>query len=203
MVSEIFLSPIAYLKVIMHSYRFWNNNINENKRFFIYGVLIGYFEKNKRYITNYIPLLHSKSIIDFERKHSIFMKIDKINQELIMQQNPDYVLGWVRSINKEDVEITPIDKKNQIYLQTAYNKKAVSLFVLIPNLEYDWGITFRAFDSLISEIDESSQMYDIEWEFDEPEKISDLFDILKHLHSVKNKNKPLIMEYKEVFVKSN
>ncbi|MHA1341148.1 MAG: hypothetical protein ACTSRZ_12780 [Promethearchaeota archaeon] len=201
MVTEILLSPVAYLKILMHSYRFWNENIKEKKRAYIYGVLIGYVEKDIRYITNYIPLLHSKYDIDLERKHSIFMKIDKINQEMAMQQNPDFIIGWVKSLNKEDVVISPIDKKNQIYLQTAYHKNAITLFLLIPTLEYDWGISFRSFDSLLSEIDESSLMYDLDWNFDEPEDIDDLFGILKHLHLVKEKKIPLIKEYKEVLLK--
>ncbi|MHA1820338.1 MAG: hypothetical protein ACTSU2_08050 [Promethearchaeota archaeon] len=195
--NDVMLDPVCYLKIIMHTKRFWNDKIPENKRQFIYGVAIGYVEEGVRYLVDYIPLFHSKHPLDFEKKHSIFMKLDKINAELANSEEPDQILALVHSVNEDELNVTEVDKKNQLYLQTAYNANAVSLFVLIPNLAWDFAIETRGYIDLLCTLDMNSIMADLNWDFDEIIDIDDLFDLVRDLTT---KKKPIIKEYGEVII---
>ena len=64
-VNDVLIDPIAYLKILQHTKRFWNDKIPEEKRQFIYGALSGYVEDGVRYVLDYIPLFHSKHELDF------------------------------------------------------------------------------------------------------------------------------------------
>jgi hypothetical protein len=199
--NDVLISPIAYLKIVMHTKRFWNTTIHEEKRNFTYGVLTGYVENGVRNVIDYIPLMHSKHEIDFEKKHSIFMKINNLNQDLAKLVNKDYIIGWVRSSNKEDAEITTVDKKNQLYIQTTYQKNAVLVVVLNNSLDYDWAISTWGYEGLISTLDQnSSLMINLNWEFDELENLDDLFTLLKDLNVANNTKRPIIKEFKEVLM---
>lgn len=198
--NDVLISPIAYLKIVMHTKRFWNPTISEEKRSFIYGVLTGYVENNIRNIIDYIPLMHSKYLIDFEKKHSVFMKINNLNSDLSKLAYKDYIIGWVRSSDKDDAEITSIDKKNQLYLQTAYCKNAILIQVLNNSLDYDWAISTWGYEGLISTLDQNSLMINLNWEFDELENIDDLFDLLKELNIAYTTKRPIIKEFKEVLM---
>lgn len=198
--NDVLISPIAYLKIVMHTKRFWNPTITEEKRSYVYGVLIGYVENNIRNVIDYIPLMHSKNEIDFEKKHSVFMKINNLNSDLSKLVNKDYIIGWVRSSNKDDSEITAIDKKNQLYLQTAYCKHAILIQVLNNSLDYDWAISTWGFDGLISTLDQNSLIVNLNWEFDELENIDDLFDLVKDLNVAYTTKRPIIKEFKEVLM---
>lgn len=200
-IAEVKLNPAAYLKIILHTKRFWNEKIPDERRNLIYGVLIGYCEDDVRYILDYIPLFHSPFELDLEKKHSLFMKMDSLNQDLATKEVHDYIVGWVRSVNTDYPDITVVDKKNQIYLQTAYQEQAVTMFVLIPTLSYDFGISIRGFVDPISTLDNNSLLIDFDWKFDEPIDIDDLFWIVKDLYDTSQTNKPLIKEYKEVSIK--
>ncbi|MBD3350247.1 MAG: hypothetical protein GF364_02060 [Candidatus Lokiarchaeota archaeon] len=197
---DVILNPVAYIKILMHTKRFWNENINEKKRALAYGVLTGYVKDKVRHITDYIPLLHSKYEIDFEKKHSIFMKIDSLNQDLARQAYRDYIVGWVKATNSDDVDVTRTDKKNQLYLQTTYNESAVTIFILIPLLEYDWGISVRGFIDPISTLDLNSLVIDLDWDFDDGADIDRILDLLRDLHKIKKNKSTLIKEYKEVTI---
>lgn len=199
-IAEVKLDPAAYLKIIMHTKRFWNEKIPDERRNLVYGTLIGYVDEGVRYILDYIPLFHSPYELDLEKKHSLFMKMDSLNQDLASQEVHDHIIGWVRSVNTDYPEITSVDKKNQIYFQTAYHPEAVTAFVLVPTLDYDFGLSIRGFVDPISTLDTNSLLIDFEWEFDEPLDIDDLFWIVKDLYDSSQTNKPLIKEYKEVLI---
>jgi hypothetical protein len=200
--NDLLIDPVAYLKIVMHLKRFNNETLPEEKRQQIYGVLVGYVDEkeNIRHVINYIPLLHSPLELDFEKKHSVFMKIEKINKQLLEEQEPDYFVGWVRSTSKEEIAITDTDKKNQLYLQTAYEKDAVLIIVSIPSLEYDNGIEVKGYVDKIFTLDNSSILADLNWDFDDTADIDSLFTLLKDIHKIKGTKLPIIKEFGEISI---
>ena len=195
------IDPIAYLKILLHTKRFWNDTIPEEKRQYVYGALVGYVEEGVRYVLDYVPLFHSKNELDFEKKHSFFMKLDKLNKNLASQEEPDYIVGWIRSSNKDELEISEIDKKNQIYLQTAYQDKGILITVLIPTLEYDYGIEVNGFIDEIYTLDTNSILAGLDWDYDEIADVDELFKMVVDLDSKRGKSTPIIKELGEVSIK--
>jgi hypothetical protein len=185
--GEVKLSPLAYLDIFRHCTAKATDTAN------IFGLLAGTLDEGVLLIKSYIPLSNANNAIDFEKIHQIFQNIDQFNQE---HHDSDYVsdeiVGWVRSFSTEDFQITETERKNQVYLQTAYCDKGVALF--IPKTGDQYGMQLKFFKDPITEIDLTSQFEDIDWNFGEIEDLDDLFSLIIELNQKRKDKAPLIEE---------
>ncbi len=201
MVNNIKLEPVAYLQIFKHVKM---NHMQTEKSAqsedpleeypLMYGLLIGYVEENTVIVTEYVPLFRSPQPVDFEIKHPIFHVVEETNEELY---DPNYlsdqVVGWVRSALDEDVICTGLDIKNHLYIQTAYNSQGVCL--LLPASGDQYLMEFRTFKDRLCELDESSQLTEIDWDFKNVEDIDRLFELVPQIYAARRGSKPLTEEY--------
>ncbi len=185
---EIKINPLAYLKIYKHSKRYARDDR------FIYGLLTGYIEEGKVYPQDYLPLSHSyQQPIDFELKHEIFHQIESFNQA---HYDPEFIydqiVGWVRTTKPGNTQPNETDKKNQIYIQTAYCDQAIAMF-LPPNAD-QYEMSIKKLKGELPEIDKESRFEEVDWNFGEIEDIDNLFQLVIDLQTGRKKEKPLIQE---------
>lgn len=193
---EIKLSPLAYLDIVRHIIRFNHENIPEKERQMVYGLLVGFVENGIPHITKYLPLLHSQSALDFEMNHGVFRFADKFNAD---HHDPKYlsdeILGFVRSFSTENIEIGGIDKKNLLYFQTAYSDSAL-LFALNSSAD-QYSMQIKHYHGVLPELDESSELEDVSWNFSDIEDLDELFKMVMQIQINRETKSPLIKEVNE------
>ncbi len=192
MSQEIKFSPIAYIDIVRHIQRFNHEGFAENDRRMIYGLLVGRVEDSTPCITKFIPLLHVASPLDFESNHQIFQIADKYNSD---HADSDTIMGWVRSYPSENITISSVDKKNLLYFQTAYSDAAVML--AFDNTGDQYAMQVKHFNAPLPEVDESSELEDIAWNFSDVEDLDDILKIIINIQRNRETKGPLIKEFNE------
>jgi hypothetical protein len=194
--TEIKLSPLAYLDIVRHVIRFNHENIPEKDRQNVYGLLVGFVENGIPYITKYLPMLHSPTPIDFEMIHQIFRYADKYNTDHHdAKYISDEILGFVRSFCSENIEIGGVDKKNLLYFQTAYSDSA--LIFALNNSADQYSMQIKHYHGALPELDESSELEDVSWNFNEIDDLDELFKMVLQIQTNREAKAPLIKEASE------
>jgi hypothetical protein len=185
-VSDLKFSPIAYLDIVRHIQRFNHEGTPDAEKRLVYGLLIGHVEENAPLITKFIPILHTPSPLDFETNHQFFQIADKYQ---------DDVIGWARSYPSDNLTISPIDKKNLLYFQTAYSEASVMLAFDSTGDQY--SMLVKHFKGPLPELDESSELEDMAWNFSDIEDLDDIFKVVFNIQQNREEKKPLIKELNE------
>jgi hypothetical protein len=198
MSPEIKLAPLAYIDIVRHIQRFNHENVPVEQQQTLYGLVAGRVVNGNPTITKYFPLLHinKDSVLDFESHHEFFKFSDKFNADHFNPKfTSDEILGWVRTFPAENFGLGNQDKKNMLYFQTAYNENAI--FIALDHTGDQYQMQMKHFKGPLPELDETTEIEDISWNFGEIDDIDDLFSTVLQIQSSRDQKAQLIKEVNE------
>ena len=188
------IKPSAFMKIALHTFRFWISKKNPENQMVI-GLLLGYIEENTRFVVDVIPFTHT-SKRSFEMDDKFIAKIGQINKQQLELNSMNEVIGWYRSTNDE-IRFRAQDIKNHIKFQN-FNSQFIGL--IFNPVEYlepdDYGFSvFR-----LRGEDYYNMMSDyrkIPWEIEDVEDPNMIVHNFQSFIENYFRNKPLIEEFNE------
>ncbi|MFO8017381.1 MAG: hypothetical protein R6U96_02000 [Promethearchaeia archaeon] len=188
------IKPSAFMKIALHTFRFWvSNNSSDNEM--VIGLLLGYLEEDTRHVEDAIPFTHTQNR-NIEMDDEFMAKIGQINKQQLEINSINEVIGWYRSTN-DKIRFSARDIKNHIQFQN-FNSKFIGLIFSPPQYLEPEEYGFSVFRLRGEEYYNMMSDYrKIPWEI---EKIEDPNMIVHNFQTfIENyfQDKPLITEYNE------
>lgn len=188
------ISGSAFLKLILHVFRFWSNKSKGEKKI-VFGLLLGSIEENTRKIGKTVPLLHRDNK-DLEMDDKFMKQVKSIDRAEMENNSPYEIIGWYRS-STDGVKFSARDIKNQIKFQE-FNPKFISLIIdpqiyLTPG-EFGFSVFRLKGDKYYTFM---SDYYKIPWEIESVEDPQSILQDFRNYIKSYFMNKPLITEFTE------
>jgi proteasome lid subunit RPN8/RPN11 len=127
--KNLLLKWKAYKRIIGYSYRYANNDLNENKWREVYGILIGSIEDDKEVIKDAVPMVvGDRAGVKYESQQYVDMaQIDASTYErAIRDKKNDFIIGWWHTHPGFGFFLSPIDCLTQLGYQIP-NPNALAL----------------------------------------------------------------------------
>lgn len=191
------INPDVFIKIILHTFRYWPVNGNGGEKAMVFGLLLGRIEGNTRVIKKIEPITHQKES-EFEMDEEFLKNIEDINRREFEMGALSEVVGWYRS-SDQGIKFSAKDIKNHLNFQSKNSKYIALIFdphiFLKQEGHYGFSI-FRLKGESYYNI--MSDYYKIAWEIGTIESSEQI--LMDFRRYIKNyyENKPLITEINEV-----
>jgi proteasome lid subunit RPN8/RPN11 len=193
MMDKVEIQPQAFKKIIFHSLRFANSNLEEKQE--VLGICIGNVSEIENIISviDTIPVIHGDQIeIGLSKElHELFEQIKKdLNSE------EDKIIGWYLSHPGYDLELTDSDKTIQLYFQNETNPNAIAM--VFDPLKFQKSDNFGLKCIRLKDYNQPKTSIELETFIKIPNTL-DFFKWVKSLIEDSQRKIPqIINEYKEV-----
>jgi len=203
--KSVIIQASAYKSVVLYASRYANPSIPQPEWKEIYGIMIGYIdkEKNKIIVTRCEPITSGEST-DVQLRSEHYGQIEEIQTRLDQEGKGEWIVGWWHSHPGLSLFYSYVDLSNHLYFQSV-NADACGLVfdhTLIQDRRIqDRPLGFEIFRMKDTTIDPGDPAFEdnytmVEWEI---EGMDEYFfaNVLSELSSKYSAGKPLEMSYGE------
>lgn len=190
MTSKVEIYPSAFKKIIFHSLRYANQNLDENQE--VLGICIGTESENGISLLDTIPAIHGDQIETglSQELHELFERVKKdLNSE------ETKIIGWYLSHPGYDLELTDSDKTIQLYFQNENNPNAI--VIVFDPLRFKKSENFGVKSFRLKDYMQPKTLLELETNIKIPDTL-DFFKWVKQLIEDSQRKEPqIIFEYEE------
>jgi proteasome lid subunit RPN8/RPN11 len=192
MINKVEIQPIAFKKMIFHSLRYANQNLEEKQE--VLGICIGNESEDKNIITvtDIIPLIHGDQI-EIGLSKELYELFERIKSELNSEEVK--IIGWYLSHPGYSLELTDSDKTIHLYFQNENNPNSIA--ILFDPLKFKKSNNFGVKCLRLKDYKQPETSQELESIIKIPNTL-DFFNWVKNLIEDSQRKKPqIINEYEE------
>ncbi len=203
--KTVIIQASAYKSVVLYASRYANPSIPQPEWKEIYGIMIGYIEKekNKVIVTRCEPLTFGEAT-DVQLRSEHYVQIDEIQTRLEQEGKGEWIVGWWHSHPGLTLFFSYIDLLNQLYFQSVNSDACGLVFdhtLIQEHRIQDRPLGFEIFRIKDTMMEPGNPAFEdnysmVEWEI---EGMDEYFfaNVLHELSAKYTAGKPLEMSYGE------